>query len=177
MLRPRSSRHVASALLGSPAPNISPTCGSPAPPAPSPQSSSYIPIASNMPTSCGTGARAPRARPIQYSVTVPPSDLVASDRSVPGCTQNPISGEWCPAGARAVGGARRRVGCAAPCVPAGSRQVVENAGRRLLWGWAKPGCVGVARVALELAATAPSWTGSTGPPATRSPPQRRRVTW
>ena len=90
MLRPRSSRHVASALLGSPTPNISLTCGSPAPPAPSPQSSSYIPIASNMPTSCGTGARAPRARPIQYSVTVPPSDLVASGRSVPRCSRNPI---------------------------------------------------------------------------------------
>jgi hypothetical protein len=33
-------------------------------------------------------------------------------------------------------------------VPAGSRQVVENAGRRLLWGWAKPGCVVAACVAL-----------------------------
>ena len=59
-----------------------------------------------------------------------------------------LVGERCPAGARAVGGCWRRVGCAAPCVPAGSRQVVENAGLRLLWGWAKPGCVGAARVAL-----------------------------
>ena len=57
-------------------------------------------------------------------------------------------GERCPAGARASCGCTRRVGCAAPCVPASSRQAVENAGLGLLWGWAKPGCVGVARVAL-----------------------------
>ena len=62
MLRSHSSRHVASAALGTPAPDISPTCGSPTPSAPPPQSSSYIPIVSNMPTSCGTGARARRAR-------------------------------------------------------------------------------------------------------------------
>ena len=57
-------------------------------------------------------------------------------------------GERCPAGARASCGCRRRGGWAAPCVLAGSRQVLENAGLGLLWGWAKPGCVGVARVAL-----------------------------
>ena len=56
--------------------------------------------------------------------------------------------ERCPAGARASCGCRRRGGWAAPCVLAGSRQVLENAGLGLLWGWAKPGCVGVARVAL-----------------------------
>ena len=57
-------------------------------------------------------------------------------------------GEWCPAGARASCGCSRRVGCAAPCVPASSWQAVENVSLGLLWGWAKPGCVGVARVAL-----------------------------
>ena len=57
-------------------------------------------------------------------------------------------GERCPAGARASCGCRRRGGWAAPCVLAGSRQVLENVGLGLLWGWAKPGCVGVARVAL-----------------------------
>ena len=57
-------------------------------------------------------------------------------------------GEWRPAGARAVGGCWWRVGWAAPCVPAGSRQAVENAGLWLLWGWAKRGCVCVERVAL-----------------------------
>ena len=59
-----------------------------------------------------------------------------------------FGGEWCPAGARASCGCRRRGGWAAPCVLAGSRQVLENAGLGLLWGWAKPGCVGVARLAL-----------------------------
>ena len=58
-----------------------------------------------------------------------------------------LVGEWRPAGARAVGGCWRRVGCATPCVAAGSRQAVENVGLRLLWSWAKLGCVGVARVA------------------------------
>jgi hypothetical protein len=57
-------------------------------------------------------------------------------------------GERCPAGARASCGCWWRGGWAAPCVLAGSRQVLENAGLGLLWGWAKPGCVGVARVAL-----------------------------
>ena len=57
-------------------------------------------------------------------------------------------GEWRPAGARASCGCWRRVGRAARCVPVGSRQAVENAGLGLLWDWAKPGCVGVARVAL-----------------------------
>ena len=57
-------------------------------------------------------------------------------------------GERCPAGARASCGCSRRVGCAAPCVPASSRQAVENAGLGLLWGWAKPGRVAVAHVAL-----------------------------
>ena len=56
--------------------------------------------------------------------------------------------EWCPAGARASCGCCRRVGWAAPCVPASSRQALENAGLGLLWGWGKPGRVGVARVAL-----------------------------
>ena len=60
-------------------------------------------------------------------------------------------GEWCLAGARASCGCWRRVGWAAPCVPAGSRQAVENVGLGLLWGWAKPGCVGVAGVALARA--------------------------
>ena len=61
----------------------------------------------------------------------------------------PLSiGERCPAGARASCGCWRRVGWAAPCVLASSRQAFENAGLGLLWGWAKPGCVGVARVAL-----------------------------
>ena len=59
-----------------------------------------------------------------------------------------VVGEWRPAGARAVRGCWRRVGWAAPCVPAGSRQAVENAGLWLLWGWAKRGCVCVERVAL-----------------------------
>ena len=57
-------------------------------------------------------------------------------------------GEWRPAGARASYGCCRRVGWAAPWVPAGSRQAVENAGLGLLWGWAKLGCVGVAQHAL-----------------------------
>ena len=61
----------------------------------------------------------------------------------------PLSiGERCPAGARASRGCSRRGGWAAPCVLASSRQVLENVGLGLLWGWAKPGCVGVARVAL-----------------------------
>ena len=71
LLRPHSSRHVASALLGVSAPSISPTCGSPALSAPSPQSTSYTSIVSNLPPSCGIGARASRAHPIQYSVTAP----------------------------------------------------------------------------------------------------------
>ena len=40
--------------------------------------------------------------------------------------------ERCPAGARASYGCCRRVGWAAPCVPASSRQAAENAGRRVL---------------------------------------------
>ena len=56
--------------------------------------------------------------------------------------------EWCPAGARASCGCCRRVGWAAPCVPAGSWQEVENAVLGLLWGWAKRGCKVVAHVAL-----------------------------
>ena len=56
--------------------------------------------------------------------------------------------ERCPAGARASCGCCRRVGWAAPCVPAGSWQEVENAVLGLLWGWAKRGCVVVAHVAL-----------------------------
>ena len=69
-----------------------------------------------------------------------------------------MANEWAKAsapGRRAVSGRRARqlrlpvarwLGC--PCVLAGSRQVLENVGLGLLWGWAKPGCVGVARVAL-----------------------------
>ena len=57
-------------------------------------------------------------------------------------------GEWRPAGARASRGCSRRGGWAAPCVLASSRQAFENAGLGLLWGWAKPGCVGVVGVAL-----------------------------
>ena len=49
-------------------------------------------------------------------------------------------GERCVAAARAVGGCWWRVGCAPLSVPADSRQVVENSGPRLLWGWAKRGC-------------------------------------
>jgi hypothetical protein len=59
-----------------------------------------------------------------------------------------LVGERRPAGARARCGCWWRVGWAACSVPAGSRQVVENAGLGLLWRWAKPGHVPVARVAL-----------------------------
>ena len=59
-----------------------------------------------------------------------------------------LVGEWRPAGARAVGGCWRRVGYAAWSVPDGSHQQAGNAGLRRLCGWAKRGCVCVARVAL-----------------------------
>ena len=54
-------------------------------------------------------------------------------------------------GRRVVSGRRAPyvyAGSAQLCVLASSRQAFENAGLGLLWGWAKPGCVGVARVAL-----------------------------
>ena len=67
-----------------------------------------------------------------------------------------MANEWAKAsapGRRVVSGRRARqlwlptarwLGCPV-CA---CRQVLENAGLGLLWGWAKPGCVGVARVAL-----------------------------
>ena len=63
---PALTRHGAPTVLDTPAPNISPMCGSPAPSAPSPQSSAYISIVSNMPTSFAAAARARRARSLYY---------------------------------------------------------------------------------------------------------------